>query len=169
MKIFGKLDLLLCALCGGLGYFLYLETLRPAEKVPRLEELATSNEAVLRQQPPIQTDPIPSRDQFSQLIRRPPFSATRRPPQPRPVTSVSKPQPQSLPKPRIVLVGTFVNSVSGVAVIQKLGADKQLRLSLGETIDGWTLERIQRDRIVLRSKSESFEVKLRNPGSSNRP
>lgn len=166
MMILSKLNLSLCLLCAGLGYFLYKQTMLPAERVPRLEAAAASNEAVARRASHVQIAPMPPRNHFSQLIERPPFSATRRPPQPRRVVTVTKPQP--VPKPRIILVGTFVNSSSGVAVIQRPGADKQLRLSLGENLDGWTLESIKRDRIVLRAKDEVFEVLLRTPGSSNR-
>ena len=168
MRILSKLNLSLCLLCAGLGYFLYQQTLQPAERVQRLEASASAQAGAVRQEPAQKMAPMPARSQFSQFIERPPFSATRRPPQPRRTAVVAKPQPQPMPKPRIVLVGTFVNSVSGVAVIQWLGTDKQLRLSLGESLDGWTLESIQRDRILLRSKSETFEVLLRASGSSNR-
>ena len=65
-------------------------------------------------------------------------------------------------------MGTFVNSESGVAVVQKAGVEKQIRLSKGETIDGWKLHEILPDRILLKSKDEAFEVKLREPGSSGR-
>ena len=165
MKIFSKTNLLLCLICGALGYVLYQEMSREPDQVPRLT--AKSGETASGgTQSQTRLQPMPPRQQFSQLISRPPFSATRRPPQPRRTVVVAKPQP--IARPRILLVGTFVNSASGVAVIQKAGVEKQIRLSLGETIDGWTLEQILPDRILLKSKDESFEVKLREPGSSKR-
>ncbi|WP_282610528.1 type II secretion system protein N [Pelagibius sp. Alg239-R121] len=164
MRILGKFNLVLCLICGVLGYFLYQESLRAPDRVPVLEPGTAAQGAGQSQS--AMPDRMPARDQFSQLIARPPFSATRRPPQPRRTVVVTKPQP--IARPRIVLVGTFVNSVSSVAVILKAGTEKQIRLSRGETIDGWTLENILPDRIQLKSKDETFEVELRDPGSSNR-
>ena len=157
--ITSKINLSLCLLCAVLVYFLYQQAIQPIERVPKPEVSVAAQSGVVEHDPTVQMAPMPSLNQFSQLIERPPFSAIRRPPQP---------QIHPVSKPRVILVGTFVSSVSGIAVIQKLGAEKQLRLSLGEIIDGWTLESIQHDRIVLRSKSDVFEVLLRIPGSSNR-
>lgn len=166
MKIFSKTNLTLCLLCGVLGYFLYQEVTRQPDQVPRLAAVSSQQAIQGNQAQSAQLQAMPPRQQFSQLISRPPFSATRRPPEPRRTVVVTKPQP--IARPKILLVGTFVNSASGVAVIQKAGVEKQIRLSLGETIDGWKLERILPDRILLKSKDEAFEVKLREPGSSKR-
>lgn len=166
MKILSKRNLLLCLICGGLSYHLYHEMSRQPDQVPRLALEAGQPAPVAQQSPSAQLQPMPPRQQFSQLIARPPFAATRRPPQPRRTVVEAKPQP--VPRPRILLVGTFVNSESGVAVVQKAGVEKQIRLSKGETIDGWKLHEILPDRILLKSKDEAFEVKLREPGSSGR-
>ena len=166
MKILSKTNLLLCLLCAGLSYHLYHEMSRAPDQVPRIAGDAGQAMPVATPKQSLQLPPMPPRQQFSQLIARPPFAATRRPLQPRRVVVEAK--PQAIPKPKILLVGTFVNSESGVAVVQKAGVEKQIRLSKGETIDGWKLEKILPDRILLKSKDEAFEVKLREPGSSRR-
>ncbi len=166
MKILSKINLLLCVICVALGYLLYHEVTRQPDELPRLAAGPDRQAPGVGQGQPARLQPMPPREQFSQLIARPPFSATRRPPQPRRTVVEAKPRP--IAKPRILLVGTFVNSASGVAVVQKAGVEKQIRLSVGETIDGWKLEQILPDRILLKSKDEAFEVKLREPGSSKR-
>lgn len=166
MKILSKINLLLLFVCGALGYLLYQEVQRPPDRVPSVSAAPSLQTSAGSQTQSAQHHAMPPRQQFSQLIARPPFSATRRPPQPRRTVVVTKPQP--IARPKILLVGTFVNSASGVAVIQKLGVEKQIRLSLGETIDGWKLETILPDRIFLTSKDDELEVRLREPSSSKR-
>lgn len=166
MTIFSKTNLTLFLMCGALGYFLYHEVKRQPDEVPRVAADTVQQTSEGSRTQSVQLQSMPPRQQFSQLIARPPFSATRRPPQPRRAAVVTKPQP--IARPKILLVGTFVNSASGVAVIQKAGVEKQIRLSLGETIDGWKLETILPDRILLKSQDDAFEVKLREPSSSKR-
>jgi type II secretory pathway component PulC len=78
-------------------------------------------------------------------------------------------KPQVIPKPKFILVGVFVNSDAGVAVVQKPGTDKQIRLAPGDSIDGWEVMSILPDRITLRSQQETHEVELRKAGSARRP
>lgn len=99
---------------------------------------------------------------FAAIATRPLFSPTRRPPE----GSVDSPTgPVSSDLSGYVVTGIVTSADGGVAILEKSGGvpgrEPGLVLSPGDTIEGWTLEEIQDDRIVLLKDGEREELALR--------
>lgn len=100
-------------------------------------------------------------DAYSAIARRPLFSPTRRP--------TESPAPQSTSQPRktpsrFVLSGVVIVSPDEkkIALLRESNSSSVLRLSEGETIGGWRIEKILPDRVIMRSGEESTEIELWN-------
>lgn len=95
---------------------------------------------------------------------RPLFSPTRHPPimpvalpPPLPtVPLVTKPQP-----PSVILIGVIVSPSIRLAILKPDNGSKPLTLSENQSIDGWTVVKIEPDSVILGNQSERFSLKLR--------
>lgn len=162
MTALTKFNLVLLAVCALLAVVVHRQSLRPLEPLirPAPQPPAVVTAAPVAASPAFR---MPPRDRFSQLQQRPPFSASRQPYRPAP-PAPPKPvavAPKPLAPPKIILVGVVINAAKGVAVVEKPGQESPLRLGLGDAIDGWKLEHILPDRIVLTSSDKAVEVELR--------
>jgi hypothetical protein len=103
----------------------------------------------------------PALTQFREVINRPLFTESRRPPSAddtAPVAEVPEAtgEPKDLTLSAVVIVGE-----QRTALFQKARTGETLRRAHGEEIDGWTVERISPDGVALTSNGQHFEMTLR--------
>jgi general secretion pathway protein N len=108
---------------------------------------------------------------FSQLTAmrdRPPFSPSRRPPQP---AAVAKPVQQAAPPPKppepvtpqLSLVGTIVGAGGGVGLFVNTADKSTVRLKLGDNHKGWVLRAVASHQVELANGLDSAVLKLPLP------
>lgn len=102
---------------------------------------------------------------YEALTARPLFTADRRPYEPPP----EPPVPVEPPGPRVELdVTAIVTSASARLALLRSNVSPDVRkLSVDQTIDGWTLVEIRTDEVVLRKGDEQIVVALqKNPADA---
>ena len=101
-------------------------------------------------------------DDFSEIARRPLFIPSRRPLPPD--TEAPRPGPRKAERHRFILKGVVIvgDERMAVLVIQQRRSRTVLRVVEGQQIDGWLVEAILADRVVLRQGETREEVVLRD-------
>jgi hypothetical protein len=97
----------------------------------------------------------PPRHVFAEIVARPLFSASRRP-------FVGESGGEAVPGEglAIELVGTLLTKQGAAALLQPSGQDARW-LHAGDTIAGWQVEAIQRDKVSLQLDDEAKTLELR--------
>lgn len=168
-----RLSLPLLLLCVLLGYVVYIQAQAtlPLPPEPRVTAAPVGDAA----EPPVEPEfSMPPLENFAETLARPLFMNTRRPPEPgaEPVAlePVSKPEPPK-PTPKLVgveLSGIVITSASRVALIRSGRGREVVRVTEGEEIDGWTVETIDPDRVVLRQDDAFEELTLKDKAGRKR-
>lgn len=98
---------------------------------------------------------LPSEDLVGEIVERPLFSATRRPPSP---TTLERPEPDTASDETLALelIGTILVGDVHIALLQH-PTEGLLRRRPGESIGGWTLVNVEKHRVSLESENE-FEI-----------
>jgi general secretion pathway protein N len=112
-----------------------------------------------------------SLEALSASRERPLFVPSRRPPAPAPVKIVrrSEAPPSPPPAPNVVLLGIISDADGeGTRAVVRLGADKPLRLRIGEEVAGWKVASIEERRLILTLAERSAEFTLFNDAHPNR-
>ena len=154
--------LLLGALCCALGGLIFFEAEEPV-----LEP--TANAAVQPDRapaPPPAEEPgftMPPLNAYAEVLARPVFSESRRPPS-APAAVAEEPQLSS-----IRLVGIVVSASARHALIEHGQPQKLERIVPGQEVEGWTVEAINADRVVLRRGDSRIEVKAKDMASPPQP
>lgn len=101
-------------------------------------------------------------DDFSEIAQRPLFIPSRRPLPPD--TEPPRPGPRKAERHRFTLKGVVIvgDERMAVLVIQRRRSRTVLRVVEGQQIDGWLVEAIMPDRVVLRQGETREEVALRD-------
>ncbi len=94
-------------------------------------------------------------ESFSAILERPLFSPTRRPPAEGTVTIES-----AEPELEITLVGIIISSEEQIAIIKPKGGSQFVRLSEGDSFQGWILETIEPDRITFQRGDIEEHIEL---------
>lgn len=165
MKILALYNLLAVTACAGLGYLVYLEMEQPVPSLPPVFTPTEATEPVATPAPKA-VFRMPQKTAFNQLAMRPPFSPTRRPPRPKPPEPVvQQPQPAApqpkLAEPQIRLVGILINPQKSFAMVRKPDAAELLRLAKGQDLEGWRVESVLPDRLLLSHQGTILEFELR--------
>lgn len=148
-----SLPLLVFLLCLVLGYAVYraLETADYGGST----EVALSRSEKLPALTPQSRFAMPPITTYSETVKRPLFSPSRQPPEQTTEIPVPKPVPNQDIKAR--LAGIIITPESRFALLQKPQETEAIRVSEGQNFEGWVVESIQPDRIVL-SRGESSQV-----------
>jgi general secretion pathway protein N len=149
---------LLLALCLGLVGVIYIEVdqppIDPASAAPRQlpEAIAAVADAPGFTMPPLRG--------YTEVLERPLFSETRRP-------SVDSPAAPVDPRSSAFnLVGTIITSHEHRALIEHGQPPKLERVAEGQDIDGWSVESIRPDRVILTRADARLEVRVKDePGA----
>jgi general secretion pathway protein N len=148
--------LLLGVLCLALGVVIYYE-LGAAEDesatVP-MPMVAGSTAPPLPPQPASTT--LPPIESYSEVTHRPLFSPTRQPPPPETVKET-----QGNPN-NFALLGIVISDGGRTALVEYGRPPALARLKEGQAVDGWTLQSILPDRVVLQHGATEHEVRLKD-------
>ena len=111
-------------------------------------------------------------DALAATRQRPLFSPTRRPPPP-PVEAQSAepmaaPAP-SIPPPSLEIRGIIVGTDISVAIVRRSQDAKEIHLSVGSQIEGWTVSDIGPRAIILRLEDRSVTISLPDPSQHGHP
>ncbi|MGF1631835.1 MAG: hypothetical protein ACFCUT_20350 [Kiloniellaceae bacterium] len=173
MRALTAYNLLGLLVCGALGAWVYEEALQPLPPLPDAVPLIATIEIAAG--PGAAPEPglrMPPRNTFAQLATRPPFSPSRRPPRakPAPVPVVQKQEqeaPRPVDEPQVTLVGIVINADKSIAMVRKTGVVELLRLGKGETLDGWLVEGVLPNRLVLSHGEKLLELELTEGAQGN--
>lgn len=96
---------------------------------------------------------------LSATRNRPIFSSTRRPP-PNQNSSTEMQQSGGPARPALSLMGAIVLADGGVAILLDETTKDIVRLQIGESHQGWTLESVQRREVTLKRDRQSTTLQL---------
>jgi general secretion pathway protein N len=146
---------LLLGVCVALGYVVVDELGRHADTPPAPNGAAAPEKiAPLPKRTAPRAQPIKA---YSETLRRPLFDASRKPPPPAPSGTTEAPSAES---PTVKLVGVVILPEGRSALIRVPSSVDLVEVSVGERIDGWRLEAIETDRIVLKSGKASAVYRI---------
>jgi general secretion pathway protein N len=94
---------------------------------------------------------------FSETLERPLFHASRKP---APKIASAAPEAAAVEPPVLDLVGVVIVPEGRSALIRMPRASELIEVSVGERIEGWRLESIETDRIVLKSGTASAVYRI---------
>ena len=152
----------LMGLCSWLGWTAYEEAQRP---VPSANSRNLSSST--------QTDPdqskrdakksvivFPQLEELDEIVSRPMFNTTRRPIEPdEEVQPVAKPTDLN-----VMLSGIVIGQTRQIAHLRSLTEKETLALSVGDKIEGWEIQSILPDHVVLKSGSRVETLYMQKPG-----
>ncbi|MGO8914491.1 MAG: hypothetical protein ACLQJR_01125 [Stellaceae bacterium] len=158
--------LLLGALCGGLAVLVATEL----AGAPDASTTAPSPAAATT--PPLPPLPaafrLPPLASYAEVAERPLFSATRQKPP-------AEPGQDLLGKSgSFVLLGVVISEAGRAALVQHGHPVEIARVSEGQAVEGWTVQSILPDRVVLEHGATEYELKLKDvpaaaPGTPRPP
>jgi hypothetical protein len=105
-------------------------------------------------------------DQLRDTVRRPLFEKGRRPVEPPPRTAAVPAPPAPVPRKTVdtnalTLLGILKSEdQSAIALVKRNQTGQNLRLQEGDTVDGWTIDRIEADRVFLRQGDTRIALQL---------
>lgn len=101
---------------------------------------------------------------FDEIVKRPLFFASRRPPEAPP-----PPEPETAPiaAPDIVLTGTVITPDERLALMTVADVPRPIRAVEGQEIGGWRIDQVLANRVVLRLGEQSQEVFLKKGTSGS--
>ncbi|TPM16328.1 hypothetical protein [Mesorhizobium sp. B2-3-5] len=112
---------------------------------------------------------------FAETFERPLFTPTRRnfvplpdqapPPVQAATAPIAPPQPVAIIAPAAApsLLGVSISSTSAKALLKIAGSNKANWYGSGETIDGWTVSRVEKDAATLERDGKSERIPLYQP------
>jgi hypothetical protein len=159
MSALSVFNLALAALCGGLGWLTYAAYEAPPAElaVPAMAGAGPTDAAAA---PSFRPFRMPPQQRFSELVERPPFTQSRRPAQvsAEPVARREAPRRDL----KLTLIGVILQPDRQYALVQRPGKKEAQRLARGEKIDGWQVEGILPDRVILSQAKEVVELELKD-------
>jgi hypothetical protein len=105
--------------------------------------------------PPAPTFVMPRRETYADVLARPPFVEGRQP------SKGGGPAREPGPPIGAVLVGIVVGPESRHALIERGDAARVTRVREGQEIDGWSVESIRHDKLVLKRGDAVSTIKFR--------
>lgn len=107
---------------------------------------------------------LPPLASFSAIDARPLFAPDRK--------ALPPPEEQTAtlaPPTQLSLIGVIIDKTHRLALIRSPSASIEVSVSVGESIEGWTVAAVEPDRVVLRSGGTDYALDLfakRAPGSA---
>ncbi|HEX7968617.1 MAG TPA: hypothetical protein VF502_10375 [Stellaceae bacterium] len=148
-----RAPLLLSALCAVLLGIVYVELDQPAIEAPAKAAVPPTRgtDKGQAQKPGFAMPPLRS---FGDVLARPLFAETRRPP----ILSV----PADARSSAFTLVGIVISARERHALVEHGQPPRVERIAEGQDIDGWTVEKILPDRVMLGRADARIEVKAKD-------
>lgn len=104
---------------------------------------------------------LPPASSYDEIVTRPLFSDTRRP------SAFSTASADA--HPNFVLVGTVLSSTSRDALIRHGQPARVDHVAEGQTLDGWTVQSIEPDRVIFANAGANLEVTAKNASIAAAP
>jgi hypothetical protein len=104
-------------------------------------------------QPPPARRPIPEKAKFAEIVERPLFWSSRRPPYEQAPETPAAGLDYSL-------FGVVISTDAPVALLKPEAGGEPIRVQVGEAISGWTVARIESDRVLMRQNGMERELNL---------
>ncbi len=136
--------LCLFLLCIWLGYLVYVEINVDAEAIAGMQPVGAPPD--IARLPPRTPPSAPPLKRYKQTLERPAFHVSRRAPTIAP--GKPPPPPNAI---AIKLVGIIITPDEQTALIREPRSSEITELSIGQTLQGWVLEEVMPDRIILKS------------------
>ncbi len=166
----GGPSLFLVVICAALGYGVYLER----QDVPVLERIVFGDDggAAARPAPAVEPEPepeprpaersadleMPPLGEFSEIAGRTLFNPTRRP-----IETPPPPAKAQIVSPsRFTLIGVLISDGERMALIRRGAAGDYLRVNVGQQVDGWRIENILPDRVIIRKGKTKEDLILKD-------
>ncbi len=109
----------------------------------------------------IAASPPPS--DFAVVEQRLLFNPVRQAPEP----AKKKAEPQAAPPPATAtLTGVILSGANRLAILRQTGSQLGTDVSVGGSLQGWTVAEIEPDHLLLRSGSFQQEIRLQSPTSN---
>ena len=146
---------IMLGVCLALGYVVQDELARGPVLAPVPLNAAPAEKiapAPKRAVPP--TTPIKA---YSETLARPMFHASRKP---APKLATATPEAPAAESPTLKLVGVVIGPEGRSALIRLPSSAELVEVSVGERIEGWRLETIETDRIMLKSGKASAVYRI---------
>jgi hypothetical protein len=102
-------------------------------------------------------------DQLQDTVRRPLFEKTRRAtPQPRIPEEVASGEAirGAVDPSALTLLGVLLSEGRAIALMNRKDTGQNVRVEEGDTVDGWTVERIELQRVVLRQGDAQIALQV---------
>ena len=155
----GRLTLVLLILCVGLGAWVLQQWVAYRTAAPAAVQQATAGTpttAAVRAPDPPPMAPLAS---YSEIVERPLFVRTRRPPpEPEVAQQVVKKAPGNFK-----LEGTALSPDGQVAVLRNTRTSEMHRLRMGQSVDGWQLDQVQPGQAALSQGEQKLQLELERP------
>ncbi len=157
----GSRAFLLFAICIGLGSMIFtqardgvpLPDLSGTIAAPAVTPQSSANEGLA----PQGLSPMPPIETFDEVVERPLFFRSRRPPDP---DAAPPPEAALPPKADFVLTGLVISGKERLALLRPAGSKTVERVHQGAEIEGWRVEAIHADRVVLKRGETVQEIRL---------
>lgn len=147
---------MLAAICIALIGLLYLELTRHPEEGTDAPTISNTSPASSAQGPQLDTGAhAPPVESFSEIVERPLFWASRRPP-----TLLPGGSKDDAPTIDFVLHGIVITTDERFAMFQHGTPSRLVRLNEGQELLGWTVQSILTDRVLLRSNDRLVELRF---------
>lgn len=118
---------------------------------------------------PIKPYRLPAQGKYHEIDARPLFVATRRPEPPIPEEPAAEPPPSG-PEKKFLLLGVAISPVGTIVLLRPEGPNaKTVRVKPGEMLDGWALDKVFPNRVVIRQGQTTRELKLARQNRPTRP
>ena len=146
---------LLLALMAGAGLVMACIVYAEIRARPVIRSGALSEGAVANRVPPLplSRSTMPAKENFAVIVERPLFSPSRRPPA---VSAAAAP----IPAPDFSLFGVVISAGEPFALVKPSTGGDPVRITEGESMSGWTVARIEADRILVRHDAAERELLL---------
>jgi hypothetical protein len=145
--------LILCAGVAALGLVNWrIMELEPAPPLTVAGDVDTREASVAGQKP---IDPLPLSD-FEEIVRRPVFSASRS----RFVPTEKTQTVAGLGSPDIRLAGIAIDTNAKRALLRTAQQPQARWVEQGESIDGWLLQVVSEDAVIIASGQQAHELRL---------
>lgn len=149
-------SLVLVVLCGILGAVIYLELALGSHPRPVSHGFGSSEPVTIETPEPGFT--MPALDDFSEIAARPLFLPSRRPLPPE--EGAAQSGSSAIQRQQFTLLGVIIFADERMAVLQRRNSRQVLRVVEGQQIDGWVVDAVMPDHVVLRQRDVIEEVSL---------
>lgn len=104
---------------------------------------------------------LPPIEEYQVVVERPLFISGRRPPVPDAVSATKEPVKPTLSNLQIQLIGVVIKPEGQSVLVRDKKTKKTSYLAKGDKINGWTIEQIDPDRLLLTQLGRREELSLR--------